>query len=158
MIQPRLICEKRDVAGALLCALVICISIWQLALPLSRSVQDATLARFHLASPSFAGWALQQPIPSMYSFENRYWIIDEESNHTVHESKIVNHFPTRLFTFGDNRYRLLNEGISKTLVVRSRYRGNERVTLCRAIPSTTGGFTWESMQIPGMTLQGEVVP
>ncbi len=153
MIRQRLICDKRDIAGAALCSLVVCVSIWQLALPLSRNVQNATLARFHLASPSFALWALQQPIPTMYSFENRYWIIDEKASHGIQETKIVNHFPTRLITFGDNRYRLFKDGISKTVVVRSRYRGNERMTRCRALPNTNGGFTWESQQ-----LSGDLVP
>ena len=43
-----------------------------LLLPLSGNVRDAAARRFHLAGWRFGAWALFQPLPSMYNFENRW--------------------------------------------------------------------------------------
>ncbi len=38
----------------------------------SRTVQEVAIRRFHLNGVAFGAWALLQPVPSMYNFEN-YW-------------------------------------------------------------------------------------
>ena len=118
---------SRDLASATLLSLIILAAFWILLLPLNQTVQKTFLARFHLASSSFPICAVQQPIPSMYNFENRVWIspvpiTQSELNQALSksnnsnprvglpatsltdletvETEQINHFPTRAFTFG----------------------------------------------------------
>lgn len=142
--SPRL-----DLATKAMVAVVLGVTAWLMALPLSSSIQQATLARFHLRSSNFLCWALQQPIPAMYSFENRYWL--NGPRETAEESSLVNHFPLRLLTFGDNRYRLLHQHQPLNLVVRSRYRNQQLTTICRATPKPDGGFRLTKMNASGET-------
>lgn len=133
-------------------ALVVAVSGWILAMPISQSIQSATLARFHLCTPNYWAWSAQQLIPSMYNFENRYWWfagstpLEQRGEGTPGidgqwiETRVVNHFPGRLLTFGDSRHRLLGTGESCHLVLRSRYRGNELATVWNATVSPLGGF------------------
>lgn len=114
---------------------------WTAAMPISRSVQDKALERFHLASRSFTEWAMLQSVPAMYNFANHYcWssrprgcetsgpaIVPQEWR--VEETAAVNHFPVRLVTFADNRVRLLRGAEEYRLVVRSEYRGRS-MTSC----------------------------
>lgn len=144
--------RSHDGFALVLVALVVGVSGWLLAMPFCRPIQAATLERFHLCTPSYWGWAAQQPIPSMYNFENRYWWFTgpapAEHRSRAHlygdarsiETRVVNHFPGRLLTFGDGRYRLLGNGESCHLVLRSRYRGHELATVWNATASPCGGF------------------
>lgn len=144
--------RSHDTFALALVALVVTVSGWILAMPMCRPIQTATLERFHLRTPSYWGWAAQQPIPSMYNFENRYWwfagLAPEADrgtsrlfadDHSI-ETRVVNHFPGRLLTFGDGRYRLLGKGDEGHLVIRSRYRGQELATVWNATASPRGGF------------------
>lgn len=144
--------RSHDPLALLLVALVVGVSGWILAMPACRPIQAATLERFHLRTPSYWGWAAQQPIPSMYNFENRYWWFAGPAPEAYRgtaplfadgqsiETRVVNHFPGRLLTFGDGRYRLLGNGESCHLVLRSRYRGQELATVWNAKASPRGGF------------------
>lgn len=144
--------RSHDAFALSIAALVIGVSGWILAMPVYRPIQSATLERFHLCTPSYLAWAVQQPIPSMYNFENRYWLFAGSApdhypgmaslvaDRQWLESRVVNHFPGRLLTFGDGRYRLLGGGENRHLVLRSRYRGNELATVWNASASPRGGF------------------
>jgi hypothetical protein len=131
----------KDAASALLLAAIVGVALWIGALPVSSSVQDAYLKRFHLATPSFIGWSAQQIVPAMYNLENRYWFSRdrltvketfENTNHRAFSSRnfdgpetgMVNHFPTRKFTFGDAR-SILNNDPNGYFYLSSKYRGRE---------------------------------
>lgn len=147
------LCRSHDAFGLSMAVLVVGVSGWILAMPVYRPIQSATLERFHLCTPNYLAWAAQQPIPSMYNFENRYWLFagsapeggsgmaNPIADDQWVESRVVNHFPGRLLTFGDSRYRLLGGGESCHLVLRSRYRGNQLATIWNATASPLGGFS-----------------
>jgi hypothetical protein len=138
--------NPKDVASKILLIVIVAVAIWIAALPLSSTVQESYLRRFHLASPNFAVWAIQQPVPAMYNFENRVWAspmpatfdelyamqpdpTDSQSTNAVEqvekiETDSVNHFPTRAFTFGDSR-SFLKQNPSWYFYLRSRYRDLE---------------------------------
>ncbi len=139
--------KTKDIASAMLLLFVGCVALWIMALPLNRTVQESYLRRFHLASANFAVWAIQQPVPAMYNFENRIWAsrtaaTAEELDHalcaipntrpsvasndlaTNVETDPVNHFPTRAFTFGRTR-SFLKQNPSWYYYLRSRYRDLE---------------------------------
>lgn len=144
--------RSHDALTLSMITLVVGVSVWILAMPVCRPIQSATLGRFHLCTPTYMAWAAQQPIPSMYNFENRYWLFagsaPEDGSEVARriaedqwlESRVVNHFPGRLLTFGDGRYRLLGKGESCHLVLRSCYRGNQLATVWSASASPRGGF------------------
>jgi hypothetical protein len=153
-----------DLPGKLVMTFVLVLSLWQLALPLWPLVQDATLQRFQLRTNNFVLWAMQQCIPSMYSFENRYWVYDQDPRLTAPgeqvaealESRLINHFPTRVFTFGDNRFRFLTQGFTpgeseRFLLIRSSYRGRECQTLCQITADTAGQLHWQATNFTGET-------
>jgi hypothetical protein len=73
----RQISRTRDYQSLALLLLIVSAAVWLIVLPFSRTVQSVYLQRFHLATPDFASWAIQQPVPSMYNFENRYWVSAE---------------------------------------------------------------------------------
>lgn len=66
------IIASRDTPSLLFFVAIVLTSAWCLALPVSESVQNAYLKRFHLRSDSFVGWAGQQLTPAMYNLENKY--------------------------------------------------------------------------------------
>ena len=76
-------------------ALVIAVTVWLAATPLVPAVARATLARFHLRTGSFWGWAIQQPVPAMYNFANRYRVdLAEEAEHGEAEHGEAEHGAT----------------------------------------------------------------
>ncbi len=135
-----------DWFGLGLAALVAVIAAWLAALPFSPAVQRATIDRFHLVTPSFAAWALQQPSPPMYNLENRYWfarrelkpaeLVDNPAEGI--ETGMLNHFPTRIITFFDSRIRLFLNENEGWLYVRSRYQDQQRVTVYHVHPRDEG--------------------
>lgn len=152
--------KTKDVPSLLLFAAIAAVGLWIAALPLSTTVQEKYLRRFHLASADFPGWAIQQTIPSMYNFENKAWFspeplmqyeIDELDNEESRitnpsdgetdnvTSSMVNHFPTRLATWADKRMLLLRHPNSY-LYLRSRYRGKEIKSTFKLEPGTDSEF------------------
>lgn len=113
-----------------------CVGVWLLMMPWIPAVSQSLMNRFHLRSSSFAVWAIQQPIPSMYSFRNTTEIRDlpldiGESGlidpllldplfglPTVQAAsskpigivggRTINHFPTREITFANSRHDYLS--------------------------------------------------
>jgi hypothetical protein len=134
-----------------LVGLVMVVAGWLLTMPFCTFIQRTTLNRFHLQTQSFVVWAFQQPIPSMYNMYNRFeirpspWRTEPNS---IWEKGTVNHFPLRMFTFGDNRRVFLRPDEFREIDIKSSYRGEHLHTRWTATPSSNGGFD----------LSGEVVP
>jgi hypothetical protein len=145
---------------------------WLLAMPFVPGIAHCTMRRFHLQTNSFATWALQQPIPPMYSFANTTEVRDrppevatpsllespvldsqvgEENSRQFsgkHSSagriagRMINHFPTREFTFANARVRYLNgDRTSKWYVLKSTYLGQSVQSVYRLDPFEDGGWT-----------------
>lgn len=140
LVQAR---SMRDRHGLALLLLVAVIAAWLLALPFSEGVQQATIDRFHLTSPSFTVWMLQQPIPPMYNLENRYWYSPRSLNPeelTVPpsadvRSEMVNHFPARMITCASGRLMILEGHRDAWFYLKSKYRQSERITVYKLTPS-----------------------
>ena len=118
----------RDRGFIAIVTLVAANAVWLLMMPWVPGIARCTLDRFHLRTGSFAAWAIQCPIPSMYNFANRYearefppGLVDPIID-TV-EPRYVNHFPARVFTFADGRWRLQKDGRDRWVTIESSYRG-----------------------------------
>lgn len=136
---------KHDFGFYAILLLILIVACWLLSLPFCRFIQRASLNRFHLQTRSFTLWAIQQPIPAMYNFHNRYeirpspWRKDSPGQ-SYSERGTVNHFPLRLFTFGDNRAIFLSSPEPRQIDIWSSYRGEELHTRWTATPSSPNGF------------------
>ncbi len=138
--------RHQDIGFIAIVVLVATITLWLLMTPISRSIAAASMHRFHLRSHSFAVWAVQFPIPTMYNFANRYevrelpWgLIDPIADET--ERRYINHFPSRIVTFVDNRYRHLHDGRDRWYAIETTYRGQRIETRMHAEPKPDGnGF------------------
>jgi len=120
--------SQEDKSFGIVITAILCIVTWLLLTPVNPRIAKQTLLRFHLQTKSFAAWACQFPIPSMYNFANQYKIDDYppglimplfEENIPRH----LNHFPTRCFTFADGRGKELLNGENKWVTLDSSYRG-----------------------------------
>ena len=114
---------SEDRVAKLLLVVMLTVFSYLILLPFCPSFQRFALKRFHLSLDSFALWAIAQPIPAMYSFENRYWIqtgdspidlkrldprqlVDRKTFYGPLCSKpvegvvtgLINHYPGKLFT------------------------------------------------------------
>lgn len=153
---------SKDIATAILLAAVACVAAWIIALPISQTVQDAYLKRFHLATPSFIGWSIQQTVPAMYNLENRYWFDRQPlsaqqsfqrsttgenpgEDFDGFESGMVNHFPTRKFTFGDAR-SILNKDPNGYFYLSSKYRGREIRSSFRMSPLSENEIQFRQLE------------
>lgn len=126
-----------------LVGLVVLVAAWLLSMPFCTFIQRTTLNRFHLQTESFVVWAFQQPIPSMYNLYNRFEIRPSPGRtdpSSIWDEGTVNHFPLRLFTFGDNRSVFLRPGEPREIDIKSSYRGEHLHTHWTATPSSKGGF------------------
>ena len=96
------------------------------------------LKQFHLQSDHFIKWAVIQPIPSMYSYSNRAWISKYEyDSYTVQdiinrelelEGMQLNHYPSRTFTFRNDREKVLGKSV-KTVYLRSEFAGESLISV-----------------------------
>ncbi|MGI9474824.1 MAG: hypothetical protein ACR2NZ_25055 [Rubripirellula sp.] len=118
---------QRDYGFIAIVALAGLVAIWLLLMPWVPSVASHVLKRFQLQTPSFIGWAMQFPIPSMYNCANECKVqslppgladpvIDDGWRH-------VNHFPARIITFADGRYHHLLPREDRWFRLKSSYRG-----------------------------------
>ena len=129
---------------------------WLLAMPWVPAIARCTMNRFHLQTGTFVGWAIQQPIPPMYSFANTTEVrsrspseaadrSDElptsSGDSAVLASRFINHFPTREFTFANARIRYLRDRSSRWFVLRSAYRGQTVASLYRLDPVAEHGWS-----------------
>ena len=161
----RSVWETGDFPAAVLFGLILITSGWLVLLPFNRSIQQTSLKRFHLATPNYLAWAIQQPIPAMYNFENQYWLSNKplmddqfdlspkefqtgEGEEKI-ESSYANHFPARIVTFGDGRFTHLRETKStRYLSLQSRYRQEGLRTAMVLEPQATGGFRMTREDLP----------
>lgn len=146
---------KRDLGFIGIIALVIGVAIWLLLMPLVPAIASVTLHRFHLRTDSFAGWAIQAPIPSMYNFANRFEVRDfppgmvDPIFFEGAEKRYINHFPVRRLTFADARYYLLRQGQDRWLTVDSTYRGQTLESRFHARHIGEGRFELIRLADPG---------
>lgn len=144
---------KTDWGYRIIIAGVVGVVVWLLAMPWAGWVTETTMRRFHLQSGSFPRWAAQFPIPGMYNFANRYRIRatgpirDADNGESPLGQRAeppvwrhANHFPARVFTFGDGRYKRLRDGRTIRVDLESRYRGRSFASEfeLRPIENTTG--------------------
>ena len=133
----KLITRTQDFSAALLLGFVLAISTWLILMPFNKQVQQATMLRFHLQSKSFIAWCGLQVVPSMYNLENRYWLTEVRQNSdgkwTLHkvDSGMANHFPTRMLTSYDARYRFYGERRQTEMLLESRFQNRALVTKWR---------------------------
>lgn len=137
--------RRPDYFFGVIVALVLSIFLWLLLMPWVPAIASVTLHRFHLRTGTFMGWAIQQPIPSMYNFANRFEVreIPEGLLDPVldtAEKRYLNHFPPRILTFANTRYRYLHDGKDRWLTIDSSYRGQTIQTRYHARPRQSGGY------------------
>lgn len=135
----------------LITLLVVVVALWLLAMPFSRFVQQTTLNRFHLQTRSFLVWAIQAPVPAMYNFHNRYRVEPRPQDSTSPGEPLtgtVNHFPVRLYTFGETRRFMIRDRTRHMLTVESRYRGHSLTTRWVAVPNAAGGLDLIDQVVP----------
>ncbi len=137
--------QNRDYGFLAIVGLLVAVAVWLLLMPVVSSVAGTTMRRFHLRTSSFAGWAIQFPIPAMYNFSNRYQFdryppgLIDPLFHEPGEKRYINHFPVRCVTFADGRYFELHEGEDRWITVDSTYRGQQIESRFHAKPNPTGG-------------------
>ncbi len=128
------------------------VAVWLMAMPWVPAIARCTMNRFHLQTHSFAAWAIQQPIPPMYSFANTTEVRnrppgagseaspDMNPGDGVIAGRTINHFPTREFTFANARARYLVDQTSKWFVLQSTYRGQTIESVYRLDPAAGNGW------------------
>ena len=134
----------------LLLGIVTLLLIAKVCIP---GVRHQFLRQFHLSSPTFLQWGGLQFIPSMYSFGNEFWY----SNQPIPERELtsepsapiihgwLNHYPSRVVTFTNNRQFLNIAGPADFVAVRSRYRG-EALTTYYAVRKQGEAFQMEFLK------------
>lgn len=125
--------RRRSMGAVALYAATSFVSVVLLLLAILPPVQRSFMRRFHLVTLSYGVWALHQPVPSMYNFDNRMVLL-EAPVRPEDQSRRVNHFPPQLVTNPWNRDIYYWTGLvgwpagHTLLEVRSVYRGLELVT------------------------------
>ncbi len=146
--QPSL--AKPDWLYRVILAVLVGVAVWLIAMPFSPLVQQTTLNRFHLQTESFAAWAIQAPIPAMYSFHNRYRIEAmpwDASPFATPRTGTLNHFPVRITTFATDRL-YLKQTDRRLITLRSDYRGRSLTTQWIATPHQDCGFVLTDEVLP----------
>ena len=122
-----------DLYSRLFLGLLAAIAAWMICLPFFEFAQRAALNRYQLQNRFYPAWAMQQIVPSIYNFENEYRF--ESANPrpdpelaAFTRTKRLNHFPLRIVTYFDGRYRLFHEGHGGILRVNSRFQDIELET------------------------------
>ncbi len=138
--------DKPDYCFLLIVGLVASVTLWLLLTPFVPSVASSSLHRFHLRSDSFAWWSIQQPIPSMYNFGNRFEVAEfppgliDPIFAVVTERRYINHFPARVLTWASRRNRNLGDGKDRWATIESSYRGQTLTTRFHAQGDGEGGY------------------
>ena len=138
--------QDRDWLAVCIVAPIVLYSAAILLLPLGGSVRDAAARRFHLSGWPFAAWALFQPLPSMYNFENRWDVTFTTRARTAPADDCGKVFHAFINHHVFNRvllHRALLERCGLPAIVRfqTRYRGTTVETHYRLIPGpNTHGF------------------
>jgi len=142
---------QQDLGFYALVGLVGLVAVWLLAMPFVPALTEATMRRFHLTTESFSLWSLQQAIPSMYNFDNRFEVQRQppdagdpifhslDSRERV-KSGQVNHFPASRITFADARNWYLDDRHDRWFTLITSYRGIEKRSRFHLKPAGEGGF------------------
>ncbi len=142
----RAIREERDLAGGLIAGLVVTFMLLSALLPVSSTVRDVGLARFHRKLP-FELWATLQPWPAMYNFENVVYMGATPDPRIapahLQPPLVVNHHSTERVTtiLRDNPPRP-GTGCGFFLLV-SSYEGQEMRTAYVACPVSESEYRME---------------
>jgi hypothetical protein len=120
--------RERDWLALSIVAPILLYAAAILLLPMSAPVREAAARRFHLAGWPFAAWALFQPLPSMYNFENRWDVTFTTSARTAPAEDCAKTFHSFVNHHVFNRvllYRAPLErcGLPATVRFQSTYRG-----------------------------------
>jgi len=140
-----------DYGFFIIIGLVAVIAAWLLLFPFVTPIAETTLNRFHFKTASFWQWAVQQPVPAMYSFRNTYEVTRPGRSGRedfVAESGTINHFPLRVVTFANGRYRNLLEREDVDVHVTSTYRGHRLESDYRVKSDDNGVFQMRSLDQP----------
>lgn len=143
---------KVDWLYRVLLGLTTLVAAWLLAMPFVPAISQSLLNRYHLRTERFVAWAIQQPIPPMYSCRNTVKVFalprPPESNETaelIHE-RTINHFPTRDITFANSRLRYLRDREAKRFVLRSTYRGQAIESVYEVRPVDETGWVMKLVE------------
>lgn len=87
------------------------------------SFQRAWMDQMNLSTESYPLWALLQPIPKMYNFENRIFlqVVYEGELHSEWEY-YANHYSPRILTFGLYPHLVTYHEVSYRLFIETRFR------------------------------------
>ncbi len=118
--------RKRSYGALALYLLCTVVSVYLLLLAVLPALQRTLMRNFHLRTPSYLLWALQQPVPNMYNFKNELML-----EIPMQETRYVNHYPIQLVTNPWNRHIYFWNYGHTVLRVRSTYRGVRVVTRYR---------------------------
>lgn len=143
--------QRTDWGFYVIVALIAAVTLWLLSLPLCPFVQRTALRRFHLQTGQFAAWAVQAPVPAMYSFHNRYRLESQPWDATFFDRPVtgsINHFPIRIYTFAETRPLLLPQTDRRMLTVESRYRGQSLTTRWIVTEAQDGGYELADEELP----------
>ncbi len=157
--------KPKDPFLVVIYALMVACAAWILFMPWVPAVAQASMRRFHLSTSSFLNWAIQQPIPSMYSFANTYeirqWppsvsndlVTDPLAGYSLDGAGVakgddfgilhrdyINHFPARAYTFSLERSIVCGKNEDRWVVTLSTYRGQRVETLAELKAMGSGRF------------------
>ena len=138
-LQPQARLGKGGIAFV---ALLAATYLWVLLTPIVPAVSEAGMKRFNLSSNSYAAWALQQPVPSMYNFSNEVCFGPETLLPRLGMIQL-NHYPPRAFTFLDREE--FDEALPIVLKGRSSYQGRHVEVKHRFEPAPSGGLRMVAM-------------
>lgn len=140
--------SQKDWLGLFVIACGVVVSCWILSILFSQTTRKSAMQRFQLASPSFASWAAQGPVPSMYNFENSIQFSNELAVDgpldEKHESWFwcpVNHFPARCMTYGEFAPTWFGEQRQGTFEMSTRFRETELISRWEVEEQSDGVMT-----------------
>ena len=132
--------KENDILSASFYLAIFLVSLFLISMPFCPWSQRQIMEKFHLKNGSFGEWALFQFVPSMYNFVNETWVsqrpfandFDDDWNKNRPDAihYWLNHYPLRYATFSsDMRSKYLGIGQPTYLYIRSRYRGNDFISV-----------------------------
>ncbi len=142
---------QRDLGFHALVGLLGLVAVWLLAMPFVPALTEATMRRFHLTTESFSLWSLQQLIPSMYNFDNRFEVQRQPPDfgdpifQGIHArervaSGQVNHFPASRITSALANTTYSGDSEDRWFTLITSFREIEERSYYHLQPRKDGGF------------------
>jgi uncharacterized membrane protein YhaH (DUF805 family) len=123
---------KRDVPALCIAGAVCVCAVLILTIPFSDGARTMAQRRFHQAGLSFPTWALLQPVPAMYNFDNRWSATGVGAGTTAQECASNGRLPHHVVgIIVLARVPFLRCGAPVELRLRSTYRGTTVETVYR---------------------------